>query len=78
MRKQSESEDGGEERVERDLRLMRLENTPEGRVVSWLLPRYEEQMKVKMRERRREKWNERETRLSRHSKTPEGREVREL
>ena len=26
-------------RVERDLRLMRLENTPGGRVVSWLLLR---------------------------------------
>ena len=31
-------------------------------------------MKMKMRERRREKWNEREARLSRPSKTPEGRE----
>ena len=61
------------ERVERDLRLMRLENTPEGRVVSWLLLRVEKQMKMKMRERR-EKWNESKTRLSRPSKTPEGRE----
>ena len=51
-----------------------MENTPEGRVVNWLLLRYEEQMKMKMREGRREKWNERETRLSRPSKTPEGRE----
>ena len=39
------------------MRLMRLENTPKGRVVSWLLSRYEEQMKMKKRERRREKWN---------------------
>ena len=61
-------------RVGRELRLMRLENTPEGRVVSWLSLRYEEQMKMKMREGRREKWNERETRLSRPSKAPEGRE----
>ena len=37
--------------------LVRLENTPEGRVVNWLLLRVEEQMKMKMRERRREKWN---------------------
>ncbi len=58
--------------------LRRLENTPEGRVVSWLLLRDEEQMKMKMRERRREKWNEREGRLSRPSKTPEGREERLL
>ena len=57
---------------------MRLENTPEGRVVSWLLLRYEEQMKMKMKEGRREKWNERETRLSRPLKTPEGREERPL
>ena len=35
-----------------------MENTPEGRVVSWLLLRDEEQMKMKMRERRRVKWNE--------------------
>ena len=34
------------------MRLMRLENTPEGRVVSWLLLRDEEQMKMKMRERK--------------------------
>ena len=47
------------ERVKRDLRLLRLENTPEGRVVSWLLLRDEEQMKMKMREGMREKWNER-------------------
>ena len=58
------------------MRLMRLENTPEGRIVSWLLPRDEEQMKK--RKRRREKWNQRETRLSRPSKTPEGREERML
>ena len=45
-------------RIERYLRLSRLENTPEGRVVSWLLLRDEEQMKMKMREGRREKWNE--------------------
>ena len=39
--------------------LLRLENTPEGRVVSWLLLRDEEQMKMKMREgRRREKERE--------------------
>ena len=37
--------------------MMRLENTPEGRVVSWLLLR-DEKTKMKMRERRREKWNE--------------------
>ena len=30
--------------------MLRLENTPEGRVVSWLLPRYEEQMKMKKKE----------------------------
>ena len=55
-----------------------LENTSEGRVVSWLVLRDEEKMKMKMREGRREKWNERETRLSRPSKTPEGREERLL
>lgn len=55
-----------------------MENTPEGRVVSWLLLRDEEQMKMKMREGRREKWNEREARLSRPSKTPEEREGRLL
>ena len=55
-----------------------MENTPEGRVVSWLLLRDEEQMKMKMREGRREKWNERETRLSRPSKTSEGMEERLL
>ena len=60
------------------MRLMRLENTPEGRIVSLLLLRVEEQMNMKMRERRREKWNQRETRLSRPSKTPEGREERLL
>ena len=51
-----------------------MENTPKGRVVSRLLLRNEEQMKMKMKEGRREKWNEREIRLSRPSKTPEGRE----
>ena len=51
-----------------------MENTPEGRVVSWLLWRYEEQMKMKMRGKRKE----REARLSRPSKTPEGREERWL
>ena len=55
-----------------------MENTPEGRVVNWLLSIHEEQMKMKMKEGRREKWNERETRLSRPSKTPEGREERLL
>ena len=55
-----------------------MENTPEGRIVSWLLWRDEEQMKMKMREGRREKWNERETRLARPSKTPEVREERLL
>lgn len=55
-----------------------MENTPEGRVVSWLSLRDEEQMKMKMREGRREKWNEREARLSRPSKTPDGREERLL
>ena len=34
------------------MRLMRLENTPEGRVVSLLSLRDEEQMKMKMREGR--------------------------
>ena len=43
-----------------------------------MLLRDEGQMKMKMRERRREKWNERVTRLSRLSKTPEGREERLL
>ena len=60
------------------MRLMKLENTPEGRVFSWLLWRYEEQMKMKNEGGRREKWNEREIRLSRPSKTPEGREERLL
>ena len=55
-----------------------MENTPEGRVVSWLKERNEEQMKMKMMEGRREKWNEREARLSRPLKTPEGREERLL
>ncbi len=55
-----------------------MENTPEGRVVSWLLLRDEEQMKMKTGEGRREKWNEREARLSRPSKTPEGRGKRLL
>ena len=55
-----------------------MENTPEGRVVSWLLLSHEEQMKMKMREGRREKLNEREARLSRPSKTPEEREERLL
>ena len=55
-----------------------MENTPEGRVVSLLPLRDEEQMNMKMREGRREKWNERETRLSRLSKTPEGREEKLL
>ena len=40
--------------------------------------RDEEQMKMKMRKGRREKWNERVARLSRPSKTPEGREDRPL
>ena len=66
------------EGVESSLRLLMLENTPEGRVVSWLSLRYEKQMKMKMRDGRREKWNEREARLSRPSKTPEGREERLL
>ena len=57
---------------------MRLENTPEGRDVSLLLLSHEEQMKMKMREERREKWNEREIRLSRPSKTPEEREEKLL
>ena len=39
--------------------MMRLENTPEGRVVSWLFSRDKEQMKKKMSVRRREKKNER-------------------
>ena len=60
------------------MRLLRLENTPEGRVVSWLYSRVEDQMKMKMREGRREKWNERVARLSRPSKTLEGREERLL
>ena len=60
------------------MRLLRFENTPEGRVVSWLSLKDEEQMKIKIREGRRKKWNEREARLSRPSKTPEGREERLL
>ena len=55
-----------------------MENTPEGMVVSWLSLRVEEQIKMKMREGMREKWNERDIRLSRPSKTPEGREERLL
>ena len=43
-----------------------------------MLLNHEEQMKMKMRDGRREKWNEREARLSRSSKTPEGREERLL
>ena len=43
-----------------------------------MLLRVEEQMKMKMRERRKEKWNEREARLSRPSKTPEEREEKLL
>ena len=43
------------------MRLVRLENTPDGRVVSWLPLRDEEQMKMEMRKERREKWNERES-----------------
>ena len=57
---------------------MRLENTPEGRVVNWLLLRAKEQMKMKTREKRRERWNKREARLEIPSKTPEGREKRLL
>ena len=41
------------------MRLLRLENNPEGRVVSLLSLSIEEQMEMKMREGRREKWNER-------------------
>ena len=41
------------------MRLMKLENTPDGRVVSWFSWRDEEQMKMEMRERKRkEKWND--------------------
>ena len=66
------------ERVERVLRLVKLENTPEGRVVSWLLLRDEEQMKMKrVREEVRE-IERNESKLSRPSKTPEGREERLL
>ena len=36
VRKQNESEYGGMREL-RELRLMRLENTPDGRVVSWFL-----------------------------------------
>ena len=36
------------------------------------------EMKMKKRERRREKWNERRARLSRPSKTPEGSEEKLL
>ena len=55
---------------------MRKENTPEGRVVSWFPLRYEEQMKMITRERRREKWNKSSTKLERPSKILEGREER--
>ena len=55
-----------------------MENTPEGRVVSWLLLRDEEQMKIKMREEKKEKRRKRVNRLSRPSKTPEAREERLL
>ena len=55
-----------------------MKNTPEGRVVNWLSLRDEEQMKMKMREGRREKWDEREAKLSGPSKTPEGREEKLL
>ena len=34
--------------------MLKLENTPEGRVVSWFLLRDEERMKMKMREGRSE------------------------
>ena len=48
MRKQGESEGGGVRGMrERDLRLLRLENTPEGRVVSSLSSRNEEQITIK-------------------------------
>ena len=41
-----------------------MENTPEGRVVSWFPWRDEEKMEMmKTKEGRREKWNERVTRL---------------
>ena len=43
-----------------------------------MLLRDEEQMKMKMREGRREKWTEREGRLPRPPKIPEGREERLL
>ena len=78
MRKQSEGEEGGDERVERDLRLMRLENTPEGRLIKSFPSRDDEQMKMKKREGRREKWNKSCARFSRPSKTPEGREEKLL
>ena len=55
-----------------------MKNTPDGRIVSLLLWRDEEQMKMKMRVGRRERWNEREAKLLRYSKTPEGREERLL
>ena len=55
---------------------MRLENTPGGRVVSWLLLR--ERTNGDGNEGGREKWNEREARLSRPSNTPGGREERLL
>ena len=49
-----------------------MENTPEGRVVSWLL------LRPKINGDRNEGGNERETRLSRPSSTPGGREERLL
>ena len=63
------------ERADRDLRLVRLENTSGGRRVR--TPRSTEQMKMEMRERR-EKRNTREIMLSRPSKTAKGREERLL
>ena len=55
-----------------------LENTPEGRVVSWLLLRARTNGDGNEGENEREKWNEREARLSRPSNTPGGREERLL
>ena len=43
------------ERVERDLRLMRLENTSEGRIVSWLLLRWRTNEDGDEGEKKREK-----------------------
>ena len=64
------------ERVERDLMLMRLENTPGGRVMNWLWLRV--RANENGNEGENERWNERETRLSRPSNTPGGREERLL